>query len=140
MRAVAVCKFYANQNAEKPPLPSRELWRQGTAAGEVIVFESMEEVLFEARTPPYQDSREVLPILRVICERNTMVQVGPLRSVTLVLEGVTEHGTVLETAELKIDDVPRFGEGFGASVGHRFGYAVKSVRVAGWWIEPKRDG
>jgi hypothetical protein len=129
--------FHPNANEPKPPLPCREVWRLGTAAGEVVLFESMEEVLFEARTAPYQDRREIVPILRLVCERNTMVQVGPLRRVTLVVEGLYRNGTVLETKELIVDDVAGFGEGFGHSVGCRFGALVTSVRVAGWWIEPK---
>lgn len=98
-------KFYSNPNSVKPALPSRELWRLETGAGRLIVFETMEEVYFEARTPPYHDGHEILPILRVICESNTMVQVGPLRRVTVVLEGLSEGGTVLETRELIICEV-----------------------------------
>lgn len=130
-------KFYPNQNAEKPPLPTRELWRLETGAGQVVAFETMEEVFFEARTPPYEDRREILPILRVICESNTLVQVGPLRRVTLIVEGLSKGGVVIETREMTIDDAEGFGETFGHSTGHRFGSFVKSVRVAGWWIEQK---
>lgn len=129
-------RFYPNRNDEMPPLPSRQLWRLETGAGQLIAFETMEEVFFEARTPPYQDRIEVLPILRVMCESNTMVQVGPLRRVTLVVEGLGKGGQVLETREIAIDDAAGFGEKFGHSVGHRFGSSVKSVRVSGWWIEP----
>lgn len=129
-------KFYSNPNSVKPALPSRELWRLETGAGRLIVFETMEEVYFEARTPPYHDGHEILPILRVICESNTMVQVGPLRRVTVVLEGLSEGGTVLETRGLIMDDAPGFRAKYGHSIGHRFGSYVKSVKVTGWWIEP----
>lgn len=129
--------FYPNRNAEMPPMPTRQLWQVETGAGRLIAFETMEEVFFEARTPPYQDRCEVLPILRVICESNSMVQVGPLRRTTLVVECLSEGGQVLETREISIDDAAGFGEKFGHSVGHRFGPLVKSVRVTGWWIEPK---
>jgi hypothetical protein len=129
--------FYPNLNEEKPPLPSRELWRLSTGAGRMIAFETIEEVFFEARAAPWVDRREDLPIIRVICECDTQVQVGPLKRITLVVEGLSERDGVLETRELTFDDAQGFGENFGHSIGHRFGPMVKSVRVAGWWIEPR---
>ena len=129
--------FYPCRNEELPPLPSRELWRLETGAGRMIAFETMEDVFFESRTPPYQDHWEELPILRVICESNMQVQVGPLKRITLVVEGLSAAGVVLETRDMTFDDTEGFGERFGHSIGHRFGPMVKAVRVAGWWIEPK---
>ena len=129
-------KFYPNRSRELDPLPTRQLWRLETGAGQVIALETMEKVFFEDRSPPYRDRYETLPILRVICECNTSVQIGPLQTVTLVVEGLGENGVVLEAREIKIDEAPGYKERFGHSVGHRFGFAVKSIRVAGWWIEP----
>lgn len=125
-------QLYPNRNEAKAGLPSREVWRLETGAGRVILFETMEEVYFERRSPPYGDWTEILPILRAMCECNTMVHVSP-KKWTLILEGFTEHGgPPLETVELAINDsVTRFGD----MVGHRFGSFVKSVRVAGWWAD-----
>lgn len=128
--------FYSNRNEEKPPLPSRELWRLNTGAGRMIAIETIEEVFFEARAAPWEDRCEHLPIIRVICECDTQVQVGPPKRITLLVEGLGQRGGVIETREMALDDAEGFGEKFGHSIGHRFGPMVKSVRVAGWWIEP----
>jgi hypothetical protein len=130
-------KFYPNRNVATPALPSRELWRLQTGAGHMIVFETIEKVFSEARAAPWEDRWEDLPIIRVICECDAQVQVGPLKRITLVVEGLNEGGVVLQTREMTYDEAEGFGEKFGHSVGHRFGPMVKSVRVAGWWIEPK---
>lgn len=120
-------KFYPNENQAKPGLSSREVWRLETGAGRVILHETFEDVYLE-----YHDRTEVLPILRAVCECNTIVQVSPMKW-TLILEGFTEHGgPALETVELVVDDsVVTFGD----IVGHRFGSFVKSVRVVGWRAE-----
>lgn len=130
-------KFFPNRNVANPALPTRELWRMSAGPGHVIVYETMEEVFFEARTAPYDDRREILPILRAILEVDTMVQVGPLKRCAVVLEGLTKQGGVFETHELTIDDTDEFAGNYGKSVGHRFAPLVKTVRVSGWWIEPK---
>lgn len=60
--AVTDRKFYPNQNKEKPPLATRQLWRLETAAGQLIAFETMEEVFFETHRPPYREWSKLLPI------------------------------------------------------------------------------
>ena len=108
-----------------------------TGGGQLIALETMEQVHFEERSPPHRDRYATLPILRVICESNTSVHAEPLQTVTLVVEGLGENGTVVETTEIKVHEVPGYKEGLGHSVGYRFGTAVKSIRVTGWWIEPR---
>ena len=125
-------RFYPNPNEQRPGLPCREVWRCHVVTGQVILFETMEEVFFEARRPPYIDRNETLPILRAVLECTAQVKAMPKRW-TVVLDGRNASGVLIETAELAIDE-ERLD--FRQSIGHTFGAFVTSVSVRGWWGDP----
>lgn len=131
-RRVADQHFYPNSNEQHPGLPCREVWRSYVLGGQVILFETIEDVFLEARHPPYLDRTERLPILRAVFESVSQVKVTPKRW-TVVLDGFNVGGVVIETAELAIDE-ERLD--FRQSIGHTFGAFVTSVTVRGWWGDP----
>lgn len=125
-------QFYPNPNERRPGLPCREVWRCHVVVGQVILFETIEEVFLEARHPPYFDRTETMPIQRAVLEYTSQVKVMPKRW-TVVLEGYNASGVMVETAELAIDE-GRLD--FRQSIGHTFGPFVTTVMVRGWWGDP----
>jgi hypothetical protein len=123
-------KLFPQQETPKPGLPSREVERIATGPGVIIVFESMEDCIFEDRNL-HREYIQKLPILRVVLQNNGWY-IGEKRRWTIVIEGLGENGSVHETAELMYIDAGRDRR----LTGYTFSVGVRSVRVVGWCFEP----
>jgi hypothetical protein len=127
-------KLHPQREAPKPPMPCREIERIDTGPGTIIVFESMEDRVFESRNP-HREYVKNLPILRVVLQ-NCGFYVGERKRWTVVIDGLSENGAVFETAELVYVEATRDRH----LTGYQFSCGVTSVRVVGWRLEPAEMG
>ncbi len=125
-------RFFENSRGPKPPRRCREIERWSVPCGELIVFESMEEVFWERRTPPYGEGSEDRPIVRVVIERP---HGGSFTPCTIKIEGLMAKGSVERTVEIEVPALKP-----GHSMGYSFTGWTTSIRLVGWWFDPEKDG
>jgi hypothetical protein len=125
-------EFYKNLNAAWTPRKCRELCRWPLPWGELIVFESVEEVHSEEQVAPYREWRENMPIIRVVVQAAHGYVTR--RKGTVQIDGLLSNGAVERTINL---DVPVLQPGH--SVGYSFTGWVTSVRLVGWWLDKEGD-
>ena len=92
----------------------------------------MEDCVFEGRNPHHEDVKN-LPILRVVLQNNGWY-IGEKKRWTVVIEGLSENGSIFESAELVYIDATRDKH----LTAYTFSSGVKSVRVVGWCFEPAK--
>lgn len=121
-------RYFPYEGESLPSNPAHEIGRWEVHCGEMIVFASVEEHVWEDRQTG-EFHNENRPVLRAIVQATHLV--GQSRPFTLFIEGLMPNGAVERRVTL---DVPALQPGH--SIGYMFpGGHSQSVRFVGWELE-----